>query len=197
MALRDAWECWEIATLAESAAKENSGVEHLRSEAYFLDWPVVQYSFRLLAHHHFHFGPEVQTWLLKLFVRIWGFQAHRRFQQDNSEPRAARPRSEYSWQLVHLPPPHARGGASSVEGHSPRASWQRQLLRVGIEAWPSRLAMERNVSAGEHAGARRLASARHPPDHEIPFQIEEHGRAEEGNRCLGSLAAFRAKRGAQ
>ena len=69
-ALQDTWESWEIATLAESAAKELSGVEQLRSEAYFLDWPVVQYSFRLLAHCHFRFCPELQKWLLKLFVRI-------------------------------------------------------------------------------------------------------------------------------
>ena len=70
MALQDAGESWEIATLAESAAKENSGVEKLRAEAYFLDWPIVQYSFRLLAHHHFRFTAEVRNWLLKLFVRI-------------------------------------------------------------------------------------------------------------------------------
>ena len=70
MALQDAGKSWEIATLAESIAKENSGVEKLRAEAYFLDWPIVQYTFRLLAHHHFHFTAEVWNWLLKLFVRI-------------------------------------------------------------------------------------------------------------------------------
>ena len=69
-ALRDLWECWEIATLAESAAQEYAGVQQLRSEAYVLDWPIVQYSFRLLAQNHLHVISEVQNWLLKQFVRI-------------------------------------------------------------------------------------------------------------------------------
>ena len=45
-------------------------MEQLRSEAYFLDWPVAQYSFRLLAHCHVRFCPELQMRLLKLSVRI-------------------------------------------------------------------------------------------------------------------------------
>ena len=67
---RHACECWDAATLAEVAAKENPGLKELREKAYFLDWPINQYGFRLLAHHEFRAVPQVQNWFEREFVRI-------------------------------------------------------------------------------------------------------------------------------
>ena len=98
-------------------------MEQLRSEAYFLDWPVAQYSFRLLAHCHVRFCPELQMRLLKLSVRIGDSKLVedsdkiiRNLEQHDQEPNIAGSLSIYH-RLT-------QGGASSVEGHSLHASCQ-------------------------------------------------------------------------
>ena len=63
-------ELWDAITLAESMASECLGLHELRKQAYFLDWPVVQYGFRLLAHHHFQGTPPVLEWFRRQFVRL-------------------------------------------------------------------------------------------------------------------------------
>ena len=67
---RNAWQIWEVTTLAESSADWNPGLQKLRRHAKDLNWPINQYGFRLLAQHHFHESPEIVAWFEKEFVRL-------------------------------------------------------------------------------------------------------------------------------
>ena len=56
--------------MAESGGRQDTGLLELRRAAYFLDWPVNQYGFRLLAHHDFQSVAEVQAWFENEFIRL-------------------------------------------------------------------------------------------------------------------------------
>ena len=67
---RSAEEFYSAMTLAESSADENPGGMELRREAYFMDWPINQLGFRLLAQYHFQRTGEVKQHFRREFVRV-------------------------------------------------------------------------------------------------------------------------------
>ena len=55
--MHETW--WSQCLDSEGLANEKPGIFRLRQQAYWQDWPLVQYVFRLLAHYHFHPTPKL------------------------------------------------------------------------------------------------------------------------------------------
>ena len=66
--MHETW--WSQCLDSEGLANEKPGIFRLRQEAYWQDWPLVQYVFRLLAHYHFHPHPEVVREIQRLYDKI-------------------------------------------------------------------------------------------------------------------------------
>lgn len=61
---------YETMLKAEAEGIQNAGVMALRKEADFVDWPINQLGFRLLAHHNFELRDEVIRHFRRQFIRM-------------------------------------------------------------------------------------------------------------------------------
>mmetsp|Transcript_52539 Transcript_52539/g.114719 ORF Transcript_52539/g.114719 Transcript_52539/m.114719 type:complete len:1337 (-) Transcript_52539:10-4020(-) len=61
---------WELVTDAESWATVLPGLHTLREQLYFLRFPLVQYTFRLLSHYKFRPCKDIKAFLARLFSRL-------------------------------------------------------------------------------------------------------------------------------
>ena len=61
---------WELMLILEGAREIHTGLSHLWQAAYWICWPAVQLTFRLLAHHGFRPHPEVKQHLQRMFTTV-------------------------------------------------------------------------------------------------------------------------------
>ena len=61
---------WTCATSVESARWKEVGMYQLRQQLFWMDYPAVQFLFRLLAHHNWEARPEILSLLYNFFHRI-------------------------------------------------------------------------------------------------------------------------------
>ena len=61
---------WDICTEVESAQNMFPGMAELRKQVYWMDWPICQLSFRLMAQCHWEPVDRILKFIRRLFVRI-------------------------------------------------------------------------------------------------------------------------------